>query len=84
VFSPADLREFHLREWVSNTQLCSDIEERLEQVLYRILKGQNSAYNNATQPENEPQENVKDLAARLEALQQDVQDIKEQLGLPPG
>ena len=49
-----------------------------------ILKGQNSVYNNATQPENEPQENVKDLAARLEALQQDVQDIKEQLGLPPG
>jgi peptidoglycan hydrolase CwlO-like protein len=84
VFSPTDLREFHLREWVSNTQLRSDIEERLEQVLYRILKGQNSAYNNATQPENEPQENVKDLAARLEALQQDVQDIKEQLGLPPG
>jgi N-acetyl-anhydromuramyl-L-alanine amidase AmpD len=84
VFSPTDLREFHLREWVSNTRLRSDIQERLEQVLYRILKGQNSAYNNSTQPDNEPQENVRDLAARLEALQQDVSDIKTHLGLPPG
>jgi hypothetical protein len=39
---------------------------------------------NTVQPENEPQENVKDLAARLEALQRDVQDIKALLGLPPG
>lgn len=39
VFSPTDLREFHLREWVPNTELRSSINERLEQVLYRILKG---------------------------------------------
>jgi hypothetical protein len=84
VFNNVDLRDFHFREWLTNTELRADIQDRLDQVLYRILKGQNSVYNTAVQPENEPQENVKDLAARLEALQRDVQDIKALLGLPPG
>jgi hypothetical protein len=48
--------------------------------LYRLLKGQNSAYSEATQPDNEPQENLADLKERLERLERKI----DQLLPPPG
>jgi hypothetical protein len=59
VFNPTDLRDFHFREWVPNTDLGSSVNHRLEQAPYRILKGQDSVYDTSTQPDNEPQENVR-------------------------
>ena len=48
--------------------------------LYRLLRGQNSVYNEATQPANEPQENLADLKDRLVRLEAKI----DQLLSPPG
>jgi N-acetyl-anhydromuramyl-L-alanine amidase AmpD len=83
VFNSADLRDFHFREWESNREVREEIFDRLRLGLYRLLKGQNSVYNQAVFPDDEPQENIRDLAARMEALQQAVDEIRRHLGLPP-
>jgi len=50
--------------------------------VYRLLKGQNSVYGEPVFPTDEPQENLRDLAARMDALQQAVDEIRAHLGLP--
>jgi N-acetylmuramoyl-L-alanine amidase len=82
VFNSTDLREFHFPEWLTNNEVRDQILERLSLVVYRLLKSQNSVYNEAVFPNDEPQENIRDLAARLEALQQAVDQIRAQLGPP--
>jgi hypothetical protein len=72
--------QFDLAHWPSLASLRQDLFERLKQHLYRLLKGQNSAYNEATQPDNEPQENLADLKDRLVRLEAKI----DQLLLPPG
>jgi hypothetical protein len=82
VFNSTDLRGFHFAEWLTNNEVRDQILERLSLVVYRLLKSQNSVYNEAVFPNDEPQENIRDLAARLEALQQAVDEIRAQLGPP--
>ena len=79
VFNSSDLADFNFREWVTNPELRDDINERLTLHLYRILKGQNSVYNQVVFPNDEPQENVKDLAARLEILQGAVDTLQRSI-----
>lgn len=80
VFNSTDLREFHFQRWLTNPEVREHVLDRMTQVLYRVLKGQNSAFNENTFPDNEPQENIRDLAARLEVLQRSVDDLRTQLG----
>jgi N-acetyl-anhydromuramyl-L-alanine amidase AmpD len=80
VFNSRDLREFHFQRWLTNPEVREQLLDRMTQVLYRVLKGQNSAFNEVTFPDQEPQENIRDLAARLEALQRSVDDLRAQLG----
>jgi N-acetylmuramoyl-L-alanine amidase-like protein len=82
VFNSSDLQEFHFRQWRANPELRDEVLERMTQVLYRLLKGQNSVFNDNVFPSDEPQENIRDLAARLEVLQQSVEELRAQLGLP--
>jgi hypothetical protein len=82
VFNSTDLREFHFQEWLSTPELREVLLDRITQVVYRLLKGQNSVFNTNVLPDDEPQENVRDLAARLEALQRSVDELRSQLGLP--
>jgi len=79
LFNSGDLADFNFGEWVTNTELRDGVNERLALHLYRILKGQNSVYNEAVFPNEEPQENVKDLAARLEILQRAVDSIQRSI-----
>jgi N-acetylmuramoyl-L-alanine amidase len=81
VFNSRDLREFHFQRWLTNPEVREQLLDRMTQVLYRVLKGQNSAFNERTFPDDEPQENIRDLAARLEVLQRSVDDLRTQLGL---
>jgi hypothetical protein len=80
VFNSTDLREFHFQRWLTNPEVREHVLDRMTQVLYRVLKGQNSAFNESTFPDSEPQENIRDLAARLEVLQRSVDDLRTQLG----
>jgi N-acetylmuramoyl-L-alanine amidase len=80
VFNSRDLREFHFQRWLTNPEVREQLLDRMTQVLYRVLKGQNSAFNERTFPDDEPQENIRDLAARLEVLQRSVDDLRTQLG----
>jgi hypothetical protein len=82
VFNSADLREFHFPEWLTAPEVREDLLQRMTEVLYRLLKGQNSVFNSAVFPDDEPQENIRDLAARLEVLQRSVDQLQAQLGLP--
>jgi hypothetical protein len=82
VFNASDLREFHFPQWRSNPELRDQILERMTLVVYRLLKGQNSVFNDNVFPDDEPQENIRDLAARLEELQRSVDELRVQLGLP--
>ena len=82
VFNSADLREFHFPEWLTAPEVREDLLQRMTEVLYRLLKGQNSVFNSAVFPDEEPQENIRDLAARLEALQRSVDQLQAQLGFP--
>jgi hypothetical protein len=82
VFNSADLREFHFPEWLTTPEVREDLLQRMTEVLYRLLKGQNSVFNSAVFPDEEPQENIRDLAARLEVLQRSVDQLQAQLGLP--
>jgi hypothetical protein len=82
VFNSADLREFHFPEWLTAPEVREDLLQRMTEVLYRLLKGQNSVFNSAVFPDEEPQENIRDLAARLEVLQRSVDQLQAQLGLP--
>jgi N-acetyl-anhydromuramyl-L-alanine amidase AmpD len=82
VFNSTDLREFHFQEWLSTPELREVLLDRITQVVYRLLKGQNSVFNTNVFPDDEPQENVRDLAARLDALQRSVDELRSQLGLP--
>jgi N-acetylmuramoyl-L-alanine amidase len=79
VFNSTDLREFHFRQWLSNPEVREQVLERMTQVVYRLLKGQNSVFNENIFPENEPQENIRDLAARLERLQRSVDELRDQV-----
>jgi hypothetical protein len=80
VFNSADLRDFHFNEWISIPELREELLNRMTLVTYRLLNGQNSVFNSGVFPDNEPQENVKDLAARLDALQRSVDELRGQLG----
>jgi hypothetical protein len=71
---------FDLAHWPSLASLRLDLLERLRLHLYRLLKGQNSVYSEATQPDNEPQENLADLKERLVRLERKI----DQLLAPPG
>jgi N-acetylmuramoyl-L-alanine amidase len=82
VFNSADLREFHFPEWLTAPEVREDLLQRMTEVLYRLLKGQNSVFNSAVFPDDEPQENIRDLAARLEVLQRSVDQLQARLGLP--
>jgi len=77
VFNSADLAGFNFGEWVTNPELRDGLNERLALHLYRLLKGTNSVYNQTVFPADEPQENIKDLAGRLEVLQQTVDLLQE-------
>jgi len=79
VFNSSDLREFHFGQWQSNPEVRDQVLERMTQVVYRLLKGQNSVFNDNTFPDNEPQENIRALAARLEVLQRSVDELRAQL-----
>ena len=84
VFNSSDLREFHFGQWQSNPEVRDQVLERMTQVVYRLLKGQNSVFNDNNFPDDEPQENIRALAARLEVLQQSVDELRAQLSrLPP-
>jgi hypothetical protein len=76
VFNSADLAGFGFRDWVSNDQVRDDLYDRLTLVLYRLLKGQNAVFNSAVFPNDEPQENIRDLARRLDALQSSVDQLR--------
>jgi hypothetical protein len=82
VFNSSDLREFHFGQWQSNPEVRDQVLERMTQVVYRLLKGQNSVFNDNTFPDDEPQENIRALAARLEVLQQSVDELRAQLSRP--
>jgi N-acetylmuramoyl-L-alanine amidase len=82
VFNSRDLREFHFQEWLANPEVREQLLERMTQVVYRLLKGQNAVFNERVFPDNEPQENIRDLAARLETLQRSVDRLSAQLGQP--
>jgi N-acetylmuramoyl-L-alanine amidase len=82
VFNSSDLREFHFGQWRPNPELRDQVLERMTQVVYRLLKGQNSVFNDNIFPDDEPQENIRNLAARLEVLQRSVDELRAQLGLP--
>jgi N-acetylmuramoyl-L-alanine amidase/LAGLIDADG-like domain len=71
---------FDLAKWPSLAAVRRDLFERLEVHLYRLLRGQNSVYSEATQPDNEPQENLADLKDRLVRLEAKI----DQLLPPPG
>jgi N-acetylmuramoyl-L-alanine amidase len=79
VFNSSDLREFHFGQWQSNPEVRDQVLERMTQVVYRLLKGQNSVFNDNTFPDDEPQENIRALAARLEVLQRSVDELRAQL-----
>ena len=69
---------FDLAHWPSLASVRGDLLERVKLHLYRLLKGQNSAYSEVTQPDNEPQENLADLKDRLIRLERKIDQL-----LPP-
>jgi hypothetical protein len=69
---------FDLAHWPSLASVRQDLLERLKFHLYRLLRGQNRVYSEATQPENEPQENLADLKDRLIRLERKIDQL-----LPP-
>ncbi len=53
------VREFHFPEWLTTPEVREDLLQRMTEVLYRLLKGQNSVFNSAVFLDEEPQENIR-------------------------